>query len=134
MKMKRLALACGVAIAAVSALPAAAEIFRITLPASAPNAQYDGRILLILTPKGETEPRFQVAADYDAAQVLGINVEGLQRGKSVVIDNKVLGYPSESLSAVPAGEYFVQAVMHKYDTFKLGNGKVVKLPAARGAG
>ena len=121
-------------VAALLATPAAAEDFRITLPASAPDAQYDGRVLLILTPKGDTEPRFQVAADFDAAQVLGIDVDGLKRGQSVTIDSKVLGYPSESLASVPKGEFFVQAVLHKYETYNLANGKTVKLPAARGAG
>jgi hypothetical protein len=132
--MKRIALACSAGLAMLAATPAIGENFRVTLPASAPDAQYDGRVLLILTPKGETEPRFQVSADYDAAQVLGVNVEALKRGQSVTIDSKVLGYPAESLSGVPAGEYYVQAVLHKYDTFNLSNGKVVKLPAARGAG
>ncbi|TKD49980.1 hypothetical protein [Sphingomonas baiyangensis] len=134
MRIRHFGYASLAALAATMSTPATSEDFRITLPASAPDATYDGRVLLILTPKGETEPRFQVAADYDAAQVLGINIDGLKRGESVTIDSKVLGFPSESLSGVPKGEYFVQAVLHKYDTYNLSNGKVVKLPAARGAG
>jgi hypothetical protein len=133
-RIRPIACASLAVLAAAMPTPATSEDFRITLPASAPQAAYDGRVLLILTPKGETEPRFQVAADYDAAQVLGVNVDGLKRGESVTIDSKVLGFPSESLTGVPKGEYFVQAVLHKYDTYKLGNGKTVKLPAARGAG
>src|SRR5699024_7673071 len=50
------------------------------------------------------------------------------------IGDDVLGFPARSLSDVPAGEYYAQAVLHKYDTFNLANGKTVKLPAARGAG
>jgi hypothetical protein len=126
--------AVSVATAALAVAPAAGESFRVTLGNQATDAQYDGRVLLILTPKGETEPRFQVTAEFDGAQVLGIDVNALKRGASVTIDDKVLGYPARSLRGIPKGEYFVQAVLHKYDTFRLGNGKVVKLPAARGAG
>jgi hypothetical protein len=129
-----LGLALSSAAAVLGGAPAAGESFRVTLGSTVADAQYDGRVLLILTPKGETEPRFQVSAEFDGAQVLGIDVSALRRGASVTIDDAVLGYPARSLKAVPKGEYFVQAVLHKYDTFRLGNGKVVKLPAARGAG
>lgn len=132
--MKRIGLACSVAAAALIAAPVSSESFRVTIPANAPQAQYDGRVLLILTPNGEKEPRFQVGADYNAAQVLGVNIDALKRGDGVTIGSSVLGYPAKSLKDVPKGEYFVQAVLHKYDTFRLANGKVVKLPAARGAG
>ena len=135
MTMKRLLRFAGtVAATALVAGSAASESFRVSIPANAPQAQYDGRVLLILTPNGDKEPRFQVGADYDAAQVVGVDINGLKRGESVTIDGKLLGYPAQNLAAVPKGEYHVQAVLHKYDTFKLGNGKVVKLPAARGAG
>jgi hypothetical protein len=35
---------------------------------------------------------------------------------------------------VPAGEYWVQALLHKYETFHLKNGHTVKLPMDRGEG
>jgi hypothetical protein len=133
-RLRMLGLALSSAAAVLGGAPAAGESFRVTLGSTVADAQYDGRVLLILTPKGETEPRFQVSAEFDGAQVLGIDVSALRRGASVTIDDAVLGYPARSLKAVPKGEYFVQAVLHKYDTFRLGNGKVVKLPAARGAG
>lgn len=124
----------GTAVLALSAASLSAETFRVTLPATAPEAQYDGRLLLILTPDGSKEPRFQVAADYNAAQVVGADVTDWRRGQSFTLDSTLLGFPARSLSQVPKGEYHVQAVLHKYDTYRLANGKTVKLPAARGAG
>lgn len=118
----------------LTAAPAGALEFELEVPPSAPEAAYDGRLILILAAGGDEEPRFQVSPDYDAAQIFGINVEGLERGGSAVIGGDVLGFPAQSLEEVPAGEYMVQAVLHKYDTFNLANGKSVKLPAARGAG
>ena len=46
----------------------------------------------------------------------------------------MLGYPLESLSQLPAGEYTVQALLHKYETFHLSTGHTVKLPMDRGEG
>jgi hypothetical protein len=111
-----------------------AETFSVQLPSAAGQKAYDGRVILVITKNETTEPRFQVEAGFDAPQILGVDVNGLRPGQSATIDGAVLGYPAESLKQVPAGDYYVQAVLHKYDTFKLSNGKVVKLPAARGAG
>jgi len=111
-----------------------AEKFELQVPKSAPEAAYDGRLILILAVDDDKEPKEQVSADFDAAQIFGVNIDGLKRGKSATIGGDVLGFPAHSLKDVPAGEYTVQAVLHKYDTFNLSNGKTVKLPAARGAG
>ncbi len=111
-----------------------AETFKLQLPKSAPDESYDGRMILILAVDNEKDPLNQVSADFDAAQIFGVNIDGLKRGNSVTIGGDILGFPARSLSEVPAGEYYVQAVLHKYDTFNLANGKTVKLPAARGAG
>jgi hypothetical protein len=51
-----------------------------------------------------------------------------------VIDAGVLGYPVKSLAQAPAGTYWAQAVLHKYETFKRGGGHTVKLPMDRGEG
>jgi hypothetical protein len=125
-------------ISLVIAGSAAATDFRVTVPASgvlpAGDTSIDGRVILIITPDGSKEPRFQVKLGPDAPQVLGVNVEGLQPGGGVTIGAGVLGYPAEDMSKVPAGDYMVQAVLHRYQTYHLASGHTVKLPAARGAG
>ena len=124
----------GTALAANLSAPALATDFRVTLPASGIDASNDGRIILVITPDDSKEPRFQVKLGADAPQVFGINVDGLKPSGSASIGRGVLGYPAEDLSKVPAGDYTVQAVLHKYTTYKLSTGHTVKLPAARGAG
>lgn len=111
-----------------------AETFNLIVPKDAPENQYDGRMILILAADDTKEPRFQVSPDFDAAQIFGVNIDKLKAGASVQVNTDVLGFPAKSLKDVPPGEYSVQAVLHKYDTFNLANGKTVKLPAARGAG
>jgi len=79
----------------------------------------DGRLLLILSKDDEDEPRFQVRPGVNAVQMFGMNVENMSPGEDIILDGSVFGYPYDSLDAVPPGEYFVQAVLHKYDAFNL---------------
>jgi len=94
----------------------------------------DGRLLLILAREGETEPRFQIDRTLHTQQIFGIDVDGLSPGESALIDDRVFGNPLESLADVPPGEYWVQAVLHKYETFHRADGHTVKLPMDRGEG
>ncbi|HEY5564808.1 MAG TPA: hypothetical protein VIL33_04405 [Rhodothermia bacterium] len=94
----------------------------------------DGRVILLFSKNAESEPRFQVTASVTSAQVFGIDVEGFGPDDEALIDASVFGYPTESLSGIPAGEYHVQAVLHKYETFNLSTGRMVKLPMDRGEG
>ncbi len=119
-------------LAGLSSSLCMAEDFRLTL--DQPKEAHDGRMILILTDDGSTEPRFQTGRSPESAQIFGVDVEGLSGGESVRVGGDVLGFPAVGLADVPAGDYFVQALLHKYDTFNLSNGKTVKLPAARGAG
>jgi hypothetical protein len=111
-----------------------ATTFEILLPAAVSETPLDGRLILILTKDDETEPRLQVRPGVNAVQIFGMNVESMRPGEPVVLDETVFGYPQDSLAELPDGEYFVQALLHKYDTFTLGNGKTVKLPMDQGEG
>ncbi len=108
--------------------------FALSFSAAASPETLDGRLLLLLSKDDSSEPRFQVRPGVDAVQMFGMNVDGLAPGEAVILDDSVFGYPHDSLADVPPGEYFVQAVLHKYDTFTLGNGKIVKLPMDQGEG
>jgi hypothetical protein len=112
----------------------AAQSVRVVLAETNTRAAYDGRVILIFSNDGSTEPRFQVERGFQSAQIFGVDAENLKAGEEVRFEPNVTGYPLRSLSDIPAGEYYVQAVLNRYDEFRLGNGKVVKLPASRGAG
>jgi hypothetical protein len=94
----------------------------------------DGRLLLMLSKDDSREPRFQIADGPGTQQVFGIDVLGLRPGEWAVFDAGVLGYPVESLGLVPAGEFTVQALLHRYETFRRADGHLVKLPMDRGEG
>jgi hypothetical protein len=94
----------------------------------------DGRLLLILATDGASEPREQVAENSRCAQVFGLDVDGWKPDQPQAIDGRADGFPFASLNEVPAGDYFVQALLNKYETFHRSDGHVVKLAPDRGEG
>jgi hypothetical protein len=126
--------------ATAPATPVAAAggpIFEVQLPASYRDGPQDGRLLLILAPAEQSpaeEPRFLVNWDADAIPFFGLDVEAWKPGSSRRIDDTAFGFPVRSLAALPPGDYRVQAFLNRYDTFRLGDGRVLKLPPDRGEG
>ncbi len=94
----------------------------------------DGRMLLLLSTDPSEEPRMQINDTPKTQMVFGIDVDGLKPEQAVTVDASSWGYPIRSLRDVPVGEYYVQAVLQKYETFHRSDGKTVKLPMDQGEG
>jgi hypothetical protein len=112
----------------------AVPAFAVQYPATQAAGPLDGRVLVILSPGGTDEPRFQVGWDADAIPFYGIDVEGWQPGTPVRVDARAFGFPLRSLADLPAGKYRVQAVLNRYETFRRADGHTVKLPPDKGEG
>ncbi|MDN5201325.1 alpha/beta hydrolase-fold protein [Fulvivirgaceae bacterium BMA10] len=108
--------------------------FSITFEADKSETPLDGRLLLIIAKHDEKEPRFQISSGPNAQQIFGIDVEGWESGQVAIFDGDVFGYPKASLNDLEPGEYYVQALLHKYETFNRADGHTVKLPMDRGEG
>src|SRR5687767_8228130 len=108
--------------------------FEVSLPESAVKETLDGRLLLLISTNDKQEPRFQISEDLTTQQVFGVDVDGWKSGQTKVLDQGAFGYPVRSLTQLPAGEYWVQALLHKYETFRRSDGHTVKLPMDRGEG
>ena len=108
--------------------------FAISFPAERSQAAFDGRVLLMISTDGSQEPRTQINDGPKTQQIFGVDVDGLKPGHQAFVDGAVFGYPRKSLSEIPAGTYWVQALLHKYETFKRSDGHTVKLPMDRGEG
>src|ERR1700730_8112302 len=124
-------------------LPAKAELkngtatglrFEVSFPASASKESLDGRLLLLISTSDAKEPRLQISEDLSTQQVFGIDVDGWKTGHTATLDDSAFGYPLRSLAQVPPGEYWVQALLHRYETFHRADGRTVKLPMDRGEG
>ncbi|MFP3950531.1 MAG: alpha/beta hydrolase-fold protein [Candidatus Bathyarchaeia archaeon] len=108
--------------------------FNISFPRELGADPLDGRVLLMISDDDSEEPRFQISGGLDTQLVFGIDVDGIGPEEGVIIDESVLGYPLESISEIPPGKYWVQALLHVYETFHRGDGHTVKLPMDRGEG
>ena len=114
----------------------AAAPFRVlvTFPRERSAAPIDGRLLLLVSADTSAEPRFQVSDAHDTQLVFGVDVEGWRPGETRVVDASAAGYPLRSLAELPRGTYRVQALVNRYETFRRGDGRTVKLPPDRGEG
>lgn len=106
----------------------------ISYPDSLSSQPLDGRLLLLLSNNNKSEPRFQVSNGPNTQMVFGVDVENWKAGQSQLVGNTAFGYPIRSISNIAAGEYYVQALLHKYETFHRKDGHTVKLPMDRGEG
>jgi hypothetical protein len=94
----------------------------------------DGRVLLLFSTDDSKEPRFQINDGPKCQQIFGINVDALSPGVDTIFDEPAFGFPRRSLREIPRGEYWVQALLHRYETFHRADGHTVKLPIDRGEG
>jgi hypothetical protein len=113
---------------------ASPSAFAVSFPAERSAAPLDGRILLLISSDGAAEPRFQIGDSSSTQLVFGLDVDGLAPGREAILDAAAFGYPLRSLADVPAGEYYVQALLNRYETFRRADGHTVKLPPDKGEG
>jgi hypothetical protein len=116
------------------AQPAPGYRFAVSFPEKQATAPLDGRLLLVLSTDPSAEPRLQISNSARTQLLFGLDVNAMKPGQAVTLDEAAFGYPIRYLHDVPAGEYFVQVVLHKYETFHRADGHTVQLPMDRGEG
>ena len=78
---------------------------------------------MIFAKTNEREPRLQIGRT--GVPFFGRDCVSLVPGDAAVINSTDLGSPIESLNDLPAGDYFVQAMINVYSEFKRADGHVV---------
>jgi hypothetical protein len=113
-----------------------ATTFSVSFPASVGEAPVDGHVILLLSKDMTREPRTHVEEGEMLAVpfVFGVDVDALAPGHAVVLDDRAFGWPAAHLSAVPTGDYYVQAVLNRYEEFHLADGRSLKLAPDEGEG
>ena len=109
-------------------------IIEVTYNNKLSNESFDGRLLVMISKDDSKEPRFQINDTKETGILIGKNVENWRSGNVEGFNSKTLAYPIENLGELDNGEYYIQALLHKYETFNLSNGKTVKLPMDQGEG
>ncbi|UAK25034.1 hypothetical protein [Sphingomonas nostoxanthinifaciens] len=137
MKAGRALVAVAMALSAVPARSAvsASPHVTVTIPASV-GQPVDGRLILLLSPKLTGEPREQVSLEsaLKSPFMFGQTIDGVRAGASVSIGSAAFGWPVANLRALPAGDYMMQVVLNRYETFHRADGPVVKLAPDKGEG
>jgi hypothetical protein len=116
------------AVACLLAAPQPSARFEVSIDPAIRAEAADGRILLLVSRTEKFSP------GPTGTPVFGLDVDGLKPGAKAVVDERALGHPVRSLRDIPRGEYFVQAWLNVYTTFKRSDGKVVKLHQDQGEG
>jgi hypothetical protein len=108
--------------------------FAISFTAEMSDQAQDGRLLLMLANNDKSEPRNQIVDGLSTQLVFGVDVESMNPGEEIIVDGSAFGYPLQNLKDVQPGEYYVQALINRYETFTLQSGHTVKLPPDQGEG
>jgi hypothetical protein len=127
--MKRLVLASMLTSGLVMATD-----FTVTFPKARSERPLDGRLLLLLSTDPSAEPRLQINDSPTTQIVFGADVENWKPGTLARVGENAFGYPIRTLSQLKPGEYTVQALLNRYETFHLADGRILKLPPDRGEG
>ena len=113
-------------LATLASPPYAAQGIGTRIEVSFPNSlrgePVTGRLFVALSPTKEPEPRI---AAYNSARArtgkvpfFAIDVDQLQPGQTAVIDATSIGFPYWSLKDLPAGDYYLQALLNVYTQFR----------------
>jgi hypothetical protein len=116
----------------------ASPAFTVSFGPGVRSTPVTGRLFVIISRTGNPAPRLQAdqGGVTDTVPFWGEDVTGMRPGQSVVLGGgpRVYGYPLTSLARLPAGHYWVQALLNVYTTFHRSDGSVVSLHLPCGDG
>ena len=99
--------------------------FSISFTQVANGTPVTGRVFLAISKKAKPEPRYEAGSYFKSVPFWAKDVDQLEAGKDVVIDTNVLGYPIANLRDLPAGDYYVQAVLNVYTQYHRADGHAI---------
>ena len=109
----------------VGASAGSGQTVRLSLPASAHAIPITGRAFVFVARTNREEPRLQSGPDRSSEPFFGTDVARLAPGQTVTIDQKTPGFPVQSLSQLPAGDYYVQGLILPYTEFHRSDGHTI---------
>lgn len=118
----------------VHASSASATGFEVSFPTTSASTPITGRLLVVISPRPDPEPRLGLRrtnpvgwrADQGVV-ILGRDVEALRPGEVASVDATAPSYPV-ALHQLPAGDYYVQAVLARYTLARRSDGHAIWVP------
>ena len=103
--------------------------FLVSFPASLTSTPITGRVFVTLYTKDDVEPR---VASYQSARsrvgrvpFFAADIDQLKPGQPATLDGNAVGYPLWSMRELPAGDYYVQAVLNVYTQYHRADGHTI---------
>lgn len=97
--------------------------FEISYDKSVAPGPITGRVILVIARSDRPEPRLQIGPN--TTPIFGVDAENLQAGQPVTIDSTTFGHPADSLLQLPAGDYYVQAMLNVYTRCERSDGRTL---------
>ena len=107
------------------ATAADAQSFAVSFPASAHAGPITGRVFVVVTRDSAPEPRFVAGSFTESVPLFAQDVNTLAPGEATVLGPTTPGYPLTALRNLPAGDYWVQAILNVYSEFHRADGHVI---------
>ncbi|MEP6691489.1 MAG: alpha/beta hydrolase-fold protein [Gemmatimonadaceae bacterium] len=82
-------------------------------------------MFVFLSRTNDREPRVQAGSYSGSVPFFGMDVSALAPGRAVTIEAATLGFPLKSITDIPPGDYYVQALLNVYTQFHRADGHVI---------
>jgi hypothetical protein len=105
--------------------PGGSMKFEVSFPASMQAEPITGRVFVFISQEPQPEPRLRAGFWGDSPPLFGKDVDQLKPDETAVIDGVTLGYPADSLQDIPAGDYYVEALINVYTEFHRSDGHTI---------
>ena len=110
---------------AAAALACAETRFAVSFAAPVHDGPITGRVFVALSKSEQPAPIQQIGSWTGRTPFFGADIDQLAPGRAAIIDSRTPGYPANSLNDVPAGDYYVQALVNVYTRFPRSDGHVI---------
>lgn len=100
--------------------------FDVSIPRSVSAQPVTGRLLIAIAARETPEPR--LAIGLKGPMILGVDLEQLPAGQSISVDATAVSYPLKNLHDLPAGDYYVQALLTRYGQVRRSDGHTIWVP------
>ncbi len=103
------------------------QVFRtisVSYPATLDQGPITGRVFVMISRNPRPEPRQQAGSYTGSVPFFGIDADALMPYATVLFDTSTLGYPI-NLDQLPAGDYFVQALINVYTQVHRKDGRTL---------
>lgn len=107
------------------ATPAAAQQAIVSLAPSTSSVPMTGRLFVIFARSSDREPRFLAGSYGGSVAFYGMDVSAWKPGTTATVGAHVLGFPFDDLGHMPAGDYYVQALLNVYTQYHRADGHTI---------